>query len=151
MCRKRKKTDEKGVNRGEREREREGQEIKKKNETVREMKRYCGERGGAGRSLVRSPVMRYGRYGNAAPCHTHTGITARPSIEQPATSLRQHAGERAVELSHIERRGERPHALHTCAAGDTEETEMPGWLVGCLLACLLLLLLLACSLVFLPA
>ena len=101
------------------------------------MKRYCLARGGAGRSLVRSPVMRYGRYGNAAPCHTHTGITARPSIEQPATSLRQHAGERAVELSHIERRGERPHALHTCAAGDTEETEMLGWLVAWLLAWLL--------------
>lgn len=61
-----------------------------------------GRRGSAGRSLVRSPVMRYGRYGNAAPWYTHTGITARPTIEQSATSLWQYAGEGAVKLSHIE-------------------------------------------------
>lgn len=68
----------------------------------KETRRYCWEGEGAGRSLVRSPVMRYGRYGNAAPWYTHTGITARPTIEQSATSLWQYAGEGAVKLSHIE-------------------------------------------------
>lgn len=115
----------------------------KKRMKPRETERRLEGRGGRGLAR-RSPVMRHGRYGNAAPCHTHTGIAARPSIEQLATSLRQRAGERAVRLSHIERRGERPHALHTCAPGDAKETEMPGWsLAGwfacsltCFLACL---------------
>lgn len=73
------------------------------------------ERGGKSSFVLR--WRGHGRYGNAAPHHTHTGRRhRRPSEMQHngnnATRSSPHRG--GGDRARTSQRGERPHALHTC-------------------------------------